>query len=246
MKNDSSQASGSSDVPKIDTKDAKNVSNARKLNNERTNSHGSNGNSHDKSKVWLFLDILAFFIILIALSTALILVSTPTDPNRYYSNYHSTDEYVELAMETMLSSTVPMIEYQIEDPISNSNKADVFTMEFSDETIEWLIGFEIFYITEIVDKANGSAGQSSLENQIRQALDNAFDDKIKYVLVAGFADNLEKGTPDPAGVIIISNTNFQGTPNDLNGAVYKKNMENNYTVSNLDDQNQILIRLYIL
>jgi hypothetical protein len=219
--------------------------------NEKINRAIKGKKASGQSKVWFFIDIIVFLIIIIAISTTILLISSsPEDPNKYYSNYHDSDEYVNLAMETLLSSTIPRIEYQNIDATSDAEITDPSEIEFTDRSIEWLIKYELHYYSEGFGTLNHSMNNNALEKFISTAMNHAFGNTIQYVLLAGFSEDLNQTNLDQYKVLIFSNINFDGDLNDMSGAVFEKRLNNNYSKSmvdgtdNFEQDGEILIKLF--
>jgi len=186
---------------------------------------------------WLMLDAGVFFILMLLVSVALILLSTiPKDPDYYFTNYHETDEYLENSMEAILSSTVPKATYR---------DLNGFETEFIDQSLENLIIIDLNIRKSASDELNLTSLEQDLERELVQALGMVIGGDQEFVFTCSYmypSDDISADDP------IIFITNLDETY-ELKESV-KPSFEKHLLASGNNNGNrggdEVIIRIYLL
>lgn len=200
---------------------------------KKTGKPSKNKNRRSNRKSRIITDGIVFFIIILALSFSIIIISSMAQESTgYYENYGDSDDYIENSMQNILSSTVPSVIYQ--DSTGSQN-------EYTGQTVERLIQIDL----NIRASSNGF-NQSSLKlgigHELEKLLNSAYGVDKSYIFTAV---GLRSSSSESVAEISISNLL---SPPQVDGTepVFEKQLK----LSNGDragtDISEVNIRLYLI
>ena len=200
---------------------------------EKKQNKGLQDRSYHKRRI--VLDSVVFLIIVVITSLAMIMISSGLEgSNSYYKNYPGSEEYIEISMQSILSSTVPEVSYY--------DLVGARTV-FSGQTIEGLIQTDLAVRGADTINFNLSSLEQGLESRIKTTINSVFLNK-NYILIA---EPETTSTGDDRIYI----TNMQTAPKltNLDSPNFEKRLGSSW--SDEDDagnvgNNDIIVRLYLL
>ena len=201
------------------------------------------GTEHPYQRTGLVLDAGLFLIILVAVSIALIFISSmPKQSNTYYLEFPESDEYVHDTMGTILDSTVPRVEY--------SDGAGEGT-EYVGMSVEQLV---------LVDLAlrNARSGElnintSSLEHGIERELGSmlaySFGHGNNFVFTAAYASEPVVRAENGSVIFISDLAEIELGPDTASEPVYEVRVAAGAAGTKADQRagnDEVVIRLYLI
>jgi hypothetical protein len=181
-------------------------------------------------------DALIFFILVIIISLAMIIISSlPKDTDYYYTHYSETDEYIEDSMQTVFSSTAPTVSYTDQFGIET---------EISSKNMEHLIIIDLDIRNTNTNELNTTSLQEGIEHELSSALTSVYPD-TDFVFICAYADDDSK-VPDSSTNIYLTNTESSLKPLDGLNPAYERVLTLPESRENGEQNNDIMIRLYLI
>ncbi len=188
----------------------------------------------------LILDAVLFFIILLAVSIPMVMISAePKEKNQYYINYEDSDEYIDDSMQMILDSTVPNVTYQdlngIRTEVNNLNIAD-------------LILIDLIIRSGDPGEVNFTSLENEFEAKLFTILDSVFGGNRDFMLIVGPSNLVTNGAEQNySEYILITNINPSPQLQDLNqfDFTYEKRLTKLDNVKNKLNNGEIIVKLYL-
>ena len=160
------------------------------------------------------------------------------DETHYYTEYQTTNEYIEDSMQVFLESTVPRVEY-------NSNSGSKF--EFVDFNFKQLI-IEDLQIRQLEEyQTNISSLEQGIENEIIDALDSIFQDTKNqdYVFICSYSTDTNDAL-NVSSKIVISNSFSPSQKIESEALSYEKSILPDGMKNSGSENDEIIVQIYLV
>jgi hypothetical protein len=199
-------------------------------NDDLNTSNSKDGKSSPPAR--LYIDVAIFFVLILVISSAMIVVSTlPKDNTSYYTEYTETDEYIEESMDNILDSTVPVVSYHSNPKMET---------QYYDYSFEDLILLDITIRIGQAGEANLTSLETGIESELKNLLDQSLGEHSGYILTA-----IEGNSQNNSISIIISNQPGAVFPVNSGEPDFEKQLISSYSREDGDKDPGIIIRLYL-
>ena len=198
-----------------------------------------NGSGTSPNKQLIILDTLVFFILLLAVSYAMLAVSLkPDEPNKYFTEFDETDEFAETFMQAILGTTVPETNY-ID---SKGQKTD-----FTGRTVEDLILIDLAIRAEASSDFNETHLMNNLEEKIFEILNSVFHGRSHFLLWVGEDEHASSASEQNStmNIVITSLTSTPKVPSDSE-PTFEKHLNSPTDTKGDVTPGNFVMRLYFL
>lgn len=198
-----------------------------------------NGSRALPSKQLIILDTLVFFILLLAVSYAMVTVSLkPVEPNKYFTEFDETDEFAETFMQAILGTTVPEVNY-ID---SKGQKTD-----FTGRTVQDLILIDLAIRAEASSDFNETNLMNNIEERIFEILNSVFHGRSHFLIWVGEEDQDLSASDQNStkNIVITSLARVPKVPTDSEPS-FEKHLHSPLPTKSDTMTGDIVMRLYFI